>query len=90
MLLALPAGGRGLIPIVESKLLLIFATRKTPQGGCLNPAVVAQLVEHQLPKLRVTSSSLAYRSPCEGVSFFPEEGYPLAICYIHYSLSSFT
>ena len=25
-------------------------------------AVVAQLVEHQLPKLRVTSSSLAYRS----------------------------
>ena len=25
-------------------------------------AEVAQLVEHQLPKLRVTSSSLAYRS----------------------------
>ena len=25
-------------------------------------AVVAQLAEHQLPKLRVTSSSLAYRS----------------------------
>ena len=25
-------------------------------------AVVAQLVEHQLPKLRVTSSTLAYRS----------------------------
>ena len=25
-------------------------------------AVIAQLVEHQLPKLRVTSSSLAYRS----------------------------
>lgn len=91
MLLALPAGGRGLIPIVESKLLLIFATRKTPQGGCLNPAVVAQLVEHQLPKLRVTSSSLAYRSPCEGVFFsFLREGYPLAICYIHYTLSSFT
>ena len=91
VLLALPAGGRGLIPIVESKLLLIFATRKTPQGGCLNPAVVAQLVEHQLPKLRVTSSSLAYRSPCEGVFFsFLREGYPLAICYIHYTLSSFT
>ena len=29
---------------------------------CTRNAVVAQLVEHQLPKLRVTSSSLAYRS----------------------------
>ncbi len=29
---------------------------------CIRNAVVAQLVEHQLPKLRVTSSSLAYRS----------------------------
>ncbi len=28
----------------------------------LTKAVIAQLVEHQLPKLRVTSSSLAYRS----------------------------
>ena len=27
-----------------------------------NHAVVAQLVEHQLPKLRVASSSLVYRS----------------------------
>ena len=26
-------------------------------------AVIAQLVEHQLPKLRVASSSLVYRSP---------------------------
>ncbi len=31
----------------------------------LSTAVVAQLVEHQLPKLRVTSSSLAYRSQKE-------------------------
>ena len=29
---------------------------------CNSKAVVAQLVEHQLPKLRVVSSSLIYRS----------------------------
>ena len=75
--------------IVVIKTSYYLCARETPRGGS-KTAVVAQLVEHQLPKLRVTSSSLAYRSPCEGVSFFPEEGYPLAICYIHYSLSSFT
>ena len=32
-------------------------------------AIVAQLVEHQLPKLRVTSSSLAYRSHDKGSPF---------------------
>ena len=34
----------------------VFRTKET------EPAAIAQLVEHQLPKLRVTSSSLACRS----------------------------
>ena len=48
------------------KVLATFAPRK-PQEGSLRLAVVAQLVEHQLPKLRVTSSSLAYRSLSGGI-----------------------
>ena len=82
---------RCLLSGIESRTANFLADIVSNDYFCRIPiAVVAQLVEHQLPKLRVTSSSLAYRSPCEGVSFFPEEGYPLAICYIHYSLSSFT
>ena len=34
----------------------VFRTKET------EPAAIAQLVEHQLPKLRVTSSNLACRS----------------------------
>ena len=39
--------------VVNLKKWCIFA---------LSIAVIAQLVEHQLPKLRVASSSLVYRS----------------------------
>ena len=45
--------------IIFSKIILNFA---------LEYAVVAQLVEHQLPKLRVASSSLVYRSYCKSGS----------------------
>ena len=47
--------------IVVIKTSYYLCARETPRGGS-KTAVVAQLVEHQLPKLRVTSSSLAYRS----------------------------
>ena len=39
-----------------------YAKKERNPYICNRNAVVAQLVEHQLPKLRVTSSSLAYRS----------------------------
>ena len=42
---------------------VVASAEKRPAGGCeVKNAVVAQLVEHQLPKLRVASSSLVYRS----------------------------
>lgn len=69
--LGLSTSSMGEREILESlqgwKVLATFAPRK-PQEGSLRLAVVAQLVEHQLPKLRVTSSSLAYRS-CSGDAF---------------------
>ena len=47
-----------------------------------HPAVVAQLVEHQLPKLRVTSSSLAYRSNNERNRLLLNKGIILGFFFI--------
>ena len=46
---------------VAIKTSYYLCASETPRGGS-KTAVVAQLVEHRLPKPRVTSSSLAYRS----------------------------
>ncbi len=54
---------------------------------CTPFAVIAQLVEHQLPKLRVASSSLVYRSSVrQSTNIKQEESLPLMKCEAFYLL----